>query len=186
VKAALTYERASAVLAYNPATGALTWKARPSKCVRVGDIAGTKRPDGRLQVRLGAVYKAHRIAWLLHYGSMPVNFIDHINGDPADNRIANLRDVTASLNQHNRHAAGRNNALGVLNVRRGSAGKFRAMASIDGKYRHIGTFDTAEEAHAAAMAEKIRQRPECAHLLDSSTRSGLKRAAEQRQTPQAA
>src|SRR3546814_6128350 len=31
---------------------------------------------------------AHRVAWAIHYGEWPNGQIDHINGDPSDNRIA--------------------------------------------------------------------------------------------------
>src|SRR3546814_1788886 len=44
---------------------------------------------------------AHRVAWAIHYGEWPNGQIDHINGDPSDNRIANLRDVSALENARN-------------------------------------------------------------------------------------
>ena len=45
----------------------------------------------------------HRIIYLLHNGSIDPNLqIDHINGDGFDNRIENLRQVTASVNVKNR------------------------------------------------------------------------------------
>jgi hypothetical protein len=52
------------------------------------------------KVRLGP-----RLAWLLHFGRWPSEFIDHINGDRADNRIANLRDVPHAANMRNRRDA---------------------------------------------------------------------------------
>ena len=47
---------------------------------------------------LGKKFLAHRLAWLLYYGSWPEGNIDHINRDKSDNRIDNLRDVTQSEN----------------------------------------------------------------------------------------
>lgn len=48
-------------------------------------------------------FKAHRLAWFLHYGEMPINVIDHINGIKTDNRISNLRDVSQYINILNTH-----------------------------------------------------------------------------------
>lgn len=39
-----------------------------------------------------------RIIWKYHYGVEPKGVIDHINGDPTDNRIENLQDVTQGEN----------------------------------------------------------------------------------------
>lgn len=47
-------------------------------------------------------FAAHRAIWLLHHGEWPKHQIDHINRDPADNRIENLRDVTPLENVRNR------------------------------------------------------------------------------------
>ncbi len=49
----------------------------------------------------GMQYKAHRIAWFLHYGVNPKCEIDHINGKRDDNRISNLRTVTRCENCRN-------------------------------------------------------------------------------------
>ena len=57
---------------------------------------------------MGKFYKAHRIAWALHYGYFPENDIDHINGIRDDNRIENLRDVTRSDNMMNAKKYSRN------------------------------------------------------------------------------
>lgn len=40
----------------------------------------------------------HRLAWFLHHGSFPEETIDHINGNPKDNRLCNLRMVSISIN----------------------------------------------------------------------------------------
>ena len=43
----------------------------------------------------------HRLVWALVYGKFPKQ-IDHINGNPKDNRVENLREVTPSENDMNR------------------------------------------------------------------------------------
>lgn len=42
------------------------------------------------------------IVWAVTYDNMPTEQIDHINGDPHDNRIENLREVSCSENDMNR------------------------------------------------------------------------------------
>jgi hypothetical protein len=49
----------------------------------------------------GVVYRAGRLAWFMYYGKWPEKVIDHINGNPADNRICNLRDVSQQENTLN-------------------------------------------------------------------------------------
>ena len=41
---------------------------------------------------------AHTLVWALYYGHWPRQTIDHINLKKGDNRIANLRDVSLSVN----------------------------------------------------------------------------------------
>lgn len=91
----LSFEQALARWTYDAATGAIFRKGSSERCE-------TKQHDGYFHVYgFGRSYKAHRIAWLLHYGKWPLNLIDHINGDRRGNRIVNLRDVMHAENQRN-------------------------------------------------------------------------------------
>jgi len=76
------------------------------------------------------------------------NQIDHINRNKLDNRRSNLRAATASQNQMNRPAQA-NNKLGVKGVQQTKQGRYRAYDRANGKYKHIGVYDTVEEAKAA-------------------------------------
>jgi hypothetical protein len=74
---------------------------------------------------------------------------DHVNGDGLDNRRANLRLATSgqnSLNRRNRYDC-TSGAKGVC--RHKATGKWRAQIMSDGKYYHLGLFDSVEEASAA-------------------------------------
>ena len=51
----------------------------------------------------------HHVVWLLCCGRWPAQ-IDHVDGNPCNNRIENLREVTVSENNLNRQWAWRPNA----------------------------------------------------------------------------
>lgn len=106
---------------------------------------------------------AHRLAWLLHYGSWPSRHIDHINGDRADNRIANLRECDDAENQQNLRAATAASKSGLLGVTtrtyRNGAVRYAASIQVDGTKRYLGVYGTPEEAHSAYRAAKRQLHP---------------------------
>jgi hypothetical protein len=71
--------------------------------------------------------------------------VDHINGNPLDNRRSNLRICTAKENMRNRTSKNTNGFKGVHRQLK----KFRAIIHKDYKQIYLGTFDTAEEAARA-------------------------------------
>ena len=158
----LTVQRLRQLFKYDPETGVFTRLVSVKYNAKVGDIAGAKNSSGRLQIHIdGKSYKAHRLAWLYVHGAFPENDIDHIDGNPANNAIANLRDVTHAVNMQNRKVAHSNNkATGLLGVSRNASG-FQARIRFDGKLRALGTFKTPEAAHNAYLAEKRRLHPGC-------------------------
>lgn len=146
------------VLHYCPETGVFTWRVSTSN-IKGGDVAGYKRPDGRIDIRvLDRLYKAHRLAWLHVHGEWPVGQIDHINGDPGNNALANLRDVSQSVNLQNQRRARSHNTSGFMGVSRNGEG-WMARIVVDGKMHHIGTFETPEFAHIAYLETKRRLHP---------------------------
>ncbi|NMD19083.1 MAG: HNH endonuclease [Verrucomicrobia bacterium] len=157
IKEDLTADRLRELLNYDRETGVFSWLVS-CRGTRAGDIAGTSSSEGRRHIIIGyARYKAHRLAWLYVYGEFPKKLIDHINGDPTDNRIANLREATMSENLHNQRRAHKNNKTGILGVQwRASKNKFRARIVTDGKETHLGYFDTSDEAQKAYLEAKSR------------------------------
>lgn len=159
----LTAERVRELLEYDPETGVFRWRALPSiKATRskAGAIAGCS--DGRywgisIEKRRA---QAHRLAWLYMTGDWPKFQIDHIDGDKINNRFANLRDVPPAMNQHNQIRPQKTNStgfLGVVPVRT----KFRAQIWVDGAAKNLGTYLTAEAAHAAYVVAKRRLHAGC-------------------------
>jgi len=91
-------------------------------------------------------YKAHRVAWLLHYGSWPKNDIDHIDGNGWNNRMDNLRDVERRENTKNAKMY-RNNKSGVTGVTWvDRINKWVAGIRINGKRIHLGSFSDLADA----------------------------------------
>lgn len=81
--------------------GNLYWKVKPSKKTIIGDKAGTKHCAGYIHITINKKkYLAHRLVFLMHHGFVP-EFIDHIDGNRANNNIENLRSVTKSQNNMN-------------------------------------------------------------------------------------
>lgn len=136
-------------LNYNPVTGILTWKVPSSNRAKVGAPAGYLNKLGYIRVRIGdCLYMASRLAWLHHYGEWPSETIDHINGNTADNSIANLREVNDSQNQANQKRS-RSNVTGYKGVGRKSCGKYAAVITVNRKAIYLGRFSTPELAYAA-------------------------------------
>jgi hypothetical protein len=150
-------ERLRELLDYDPLTGVFTWRVRLSNRAPVGSSPRRKAITGYMRVRVGGrLYLAHRLAWLHVHGKWPDDEIDHINGDRADNRIANLRDVNSRQNKENRRAAQSNNkSCGLLGATwRKNERKWAGQITVRGRISHLGYFDSAEEAHAAYIAAK--------------------------------
>lgn len=151
----LTAEDLRSHLDYDPETGVFTrkkswagWRAGE----RVGGVA-----HGYLMTAVkGRRYYVHRLAWLHVYGRWPVGVIDHINGDPLDNRIANLRDVPQGQNAQNRRRPDFDSKTGLLGVTYRADRKRKYVAQIvhNKKTYVIGGYETSQEAHQAYLDAK--------------------------------
>lgn len=145
----LTLERLRRVLSYDRDTGLFVRRiAAPN--AEVGTIAGYIDVNGYRCLDVdGRPYKAHRLVWFYVTGTMPVEYIDHVNGQKSDNRFANLRLATNSQNQANRGLA-QTNTSGTTGVRfEEGRQKWRASITIRGTAINLGRFATKEEATAA-------------------------------------
>jgi hypothetical protein len=136
-------------LTYDPVTGQFIWLA-PSKFsnIKPGSIAGSLKHDGYVQVKVrGKRYYAHRLAWLYMSGEFPKNFIDHIDGNKANNSWINLREATNAQNQRNSKMNVKNTS-GVKGVSwHKKSHKWQAHIGLeDGRNKNLGSFNSIEEA----------------------------------------
>lgn len=148
------------LLDYDPKTGLLTWKYRDErwfKTKRAASVWNASHPGNRAFTasdRLGYFcgnlfntrHLAHRLIWKWVHGTDPA-CIDHINGNPSDNRIENLRAVSRTDNQKNMRRRS-DNKTGVSGVSMKDNGRFVVRIRVGGKYLSLGTFETLEEAAA--------------------------------------
>lgn len=161
------------LLRYEPETGKLYWRERPSSLFQnlyrsaegcaanwnsrwAGREALTCRmPNGHLQGRIDyGSFLAHRVAWAIYYGEWPEDHIDHINHDPADNRIENLRVVTHAENHRNLSRRA-DNSSGVTGVQR-VGNVWVASIKHGGKRIYLGRFSQLDEAAAVRKAAERR------------------------------
>jgi hypothetical protein len=154
-KLLVTQKRLREVLRYYSQTGVFVWKVRQAHCIYVGDIAGHLHKSGYIKIRIDSVkYLAHRLAWFFVYGYWPVE-VDHKDTVKHHNWIDNLRDVTRTGNNQNQTKAQSNNKTGLLGVSFDKlTGKYKAQIQVSGKKKHLGSFDTPEEAHEVYLVAK--------------------------------
>lgn len=161
---ALTAERLRELLHYDPETGVFVWLvSRNANRAPEGAEAGWLDDRGARMIEVDQRnYKAHRLAWLYVHGCWPKGVVDHRNTAPGDNRIDNLRDVTQFVNMQNRRAARKGSRSGLIGAHWRERDKnWRSSVYADGKVHRLGSFDTAEEAHAAYVAAKRRLHEGC-------------------------
>jgi hypothetical protein len=153
----LTADRLRQVLSYDSATGLFVWRVHlPWSRGHAGNIAGRPMTGGRaagyIRIKIdGRDYLAHRLAWLYVHGVWPSLKLDHKNRNRGDNRFANLRQATDSQNAANRPHTKRNKT-GYKGVSRyKDTDRYQAFIQVSRRNVWLGTFDTAEEAHAAYL-----------------------------------
>lgn len=150
----ITHERLKELVTYDPATGDFRWRVTRHSAV-AGRTVGHTDVRGYVTLRIEyRKYYAHRLAWLYMTGECPKD-IDHINMDKSDNRFGNLRLADRRQNMVNTPLR-RDNQTGFKGVSVLPGGRYRAVVHVNGAPKHVGVFDTAEEAaearHAAASA----------------------------------
>lgn len=154
----ITQERLQSLLTYDPDTGEFRWRVNRTGGAKAGDKAGSLDTERYLVMRVdGRYYRGHRLVWLYVHGRWPTRHIDHINGDPSDNRLCNLREVTPAQNSLNRRKDPRNTSGRTGVTWCAKSKKWRADIGRNNKVVHLGRFDTLDAAIA------IREQAEREH-----------------------
>ena len=115
-----------------------------------GSVAGTLRKNGYWQVGYDyKYYLCHRVVWCLHNGEIPDNLsVDHVDRDPGNNTIENLRLATPSQQQRNRKRKHLQHVHAV-------GSRFKGVLHVKGKSIYVGTYDTEQEAYNNALARRL-------------------------------
>lgn len=151
----LTLEYLTSRLSYCPETGEFRWRAPKSNRVKAGDIAGGHNGNGYIRISIdGRYHYAHRLAWMFVNGAMPDCEIDHADGNRSNNRIANLRPAQHYENSQNQPLRSTNTSgrHGVSWSKPHS--RWAAYIMFKGRKRHLGLFDSVDEAGEAYVKAK--------------------------------
>lgn len=149
----VTLDRLRELFDYNQKTGIFVRKVRCGH-FKHGTVAGTPTEKGYIRINIdGKHYYAHRLAWFYVRGRWPKGDIDHREMVKNDNRFSELRAATRAQNMQNSLAKS-NNKSGFKGVSWSKhANKWRATIQINGKWKFLGYFDSAQAAHSAYRAK---------------------------------
>ncbi len=152
----LTQTRLKELLHYCPITGVFTWKVARRGAALAGSVAGCVTSSGYRGISVDSVvFRASHLAWLYVYGRLPDSFIDHIDTNPTNDKINNLREATIAENNQNVVRARKNNLTGLLGVGwHEKDGMWRARITLNGVQMFLGNFNTKEAAHQAYVSAK--------------------------------
>ena len=144
----ITYEYLITILTYNKDTGNFKWVKQRYYRPNQRETAGYLDKDGYNIIKIdGRKYQAHRLAWLYTYKQWPEKFLDHIDGNRANNKIENLRQATIRKNGQNRVEHRKGNLVGAQRKNN----KWYSCIQINYKRINLGYFDTEQKAHQAYL-----------------------------------
>jgi len=160
---------------YVPETGDLIWKERPREhfatnrawrtfcgafankkagCSHLRVGGGKRQSDARV-ISVGINkkhYLAHRVIWEMHNGPIPLGVqIDHIDMNPLNNRLDNLRLATNRQNNQNKGPNKRNTTgfKGVYRRRDIKSERYYSRIQVNERYVCLGSYPSIAEAKEA-------------------------------------
>lgn len=155
------------LLEYDPETGLMIWKERGPEWFEDGKrlsaegmcaiwnakFSGkrafclTMKTGYHTGTILGFKALAHRVIWKMETGQEPQT-IDHIDGNPSNNRIKNLRAASPFMQSHNKRT-GRRNRSGCMGVSEYQPGRWKASIIYNRQSLYLGSFRDFHDAVAA-------------------------------------
>lgn len=152
----ITQRQLKEILSYDPETGIFTRKKsstpKPLR-LQVGSIDS----NGYTVICVKSKrYKAHRLAWLYMHGYFPENVIDHMDRNPSNNAISNLREVSQACNLRNCKISKSNKSgvTGVCFVR--TRGYYNAQITNNSKRTTLGNFKSKVDAIKARWDAEVK------------------------------
>ena len=152
MKQKFTQAKLKKLLHYDSETGFFTWKISIGK-IKKDSLVNCKDLNGYVKIGINKKgYLAHRLAWLYVYGYFPEHDIDHVDRNPMNNRIKNLREISHTCNIRNtgNYSHNTSGVKGVGWVKRTK--KYRAEIMVKGKSYHLGYYKSFDNAICARLA----------------------------------
>ena len=153
----ITQDRLAEVFVYDD--GKLIWKIRKSNRCKIGDISGSTYSDwGKKKRRRvyvdGKSYQMARLIFLFHHGWLPET-VDHIDRDPTNDRIENLRAATRRQQNANKDKwANTSSAFKGVSWNK-QYSKWQARIKLESKHKHLGYFADPQQAANAYDAAAL-------------------------------
>lgn len=149
--------------------GALFWRAARRNVAINKESGSSAHLQGYRIISIkNANYYAHRLIWKM-FNNEEHGFIDHIDQDPSNNKIENLRLISQSQNLHNTGNP-KNNTSGVKGVSwNKKCNKWCAYIMIDNKTTYLGLHIDFNKACQARKKAELKYFPEIYKTYQANT-----------------
>ena len=150
----LTQDRLRELLEYHPETGQFIWRVSPRPNIKAGSVAGYARTNGTTRTQIDdALYSAGPLAIFFATGSWPTGRLTYLNGNRSDTRLLNLVEQASPVALKVARQANPQGFRGVSYHK--ASGKYMAHLHANGRGKHVGVFDSPQQAHEALQQARV-------------------------------